>query len=160
MSGEEDRQDADAELEREIRQARKFNPQEALGRMAGPGAMKGASAVPPQQQAENAVASWLGDHLADPVGALRVVLYQQLKGSALLLANMDQPQVAIGRHCERVLGSDDLLKELVRQADVEWGRMMDERPHFEREGSVADADDPYTIASVRNSLLQVVAQVA
>jgi hypothetical protein len=34
---------ADAELEREIRQGRKFTAREAMGRMLGPGAMKGVS---------------------------------------------------------------------------------------------------------------------
>jgi hypothetical protein len=36
---------SDAELEREIRQERKFTIAEAIGRMAGPGAMKGESPV-------------------------------------------------------------------------------------------------------------------
>ena len=48
-------EDPDSEVEREIREARKFTPQEALARMAGPGAMKGASPVSPSQQAENEV---------------------------------------------------------------------------------------------------------
>ncbi len=38
--------DADAELEREIRNARKFTLAEAIGRMAGPGAMKRRVADP------------------------------------------------------------------------------------------------------------------
>src|SRR6476469_612637 len=37
--------EADAELEREIRAERKFTLAEAIGRMAGPGAMKGVSPV-------------------------------------------------------------------------------------------------------------------
>ena len=39
------RTEADAELEREIRLGRKFTMEEAIGRMAGPGAMKGISPV-------------------------------------------------------------------------------------------------------------------
>ena len=39
------RSEADAELEREIRKGRKFSLDEAIGRMAGPGAMKGVSPV-------------------------------------------------------------------------------------------------------------------
>ena len=35
--------DADAELEREIRNERKFSLSEAIGRLAGPGALKGVS---------------------------------------------------------------------------------------------------------------------
>ena len=37
--------EADIELEREIRRDRKFALSEAIGRSAGPGAMKGASPV-------------------------------------------------------------------------------------------------------------------
>lgn len=35
----------DAELQREIRAGRKFTLSEAIGRMAGPGAMKGVSPI-------------------------------------------------------------------------------------------------------------------
>jgi len=40
---------ADNQLEQEIRQGRKFNSAEAIARLAGPGAMKGASPVSPVQ---------------------------------------------------------------------------------------------------------------
>jgi hypothetical protein len=45
MSDEPDKQrsEANAELEREIRQGRKFTVQEAMARMIAPGAMKGGS---------------------------------------------------------------------------------------------------------------------
>ena len=55
----------DADLEREIRNRRKFTAEEAIGRLAGPGAMKGGSPISPQQQAENAVGVWLGTTLMD-----------------------------------------------------------------------------------------------
>lgn len=150
------RLEAEAALEREIRLGRKFTPQEALGRMAGPGAMKGASAVSPQQQAEIAIGTWLGSHVEDTAGALKVVLERHLKGSEALLGHVDRPLVALAAYCERVLASDHRLREMVREADVEWGRMMDERPHFEREGSPPDPDDPYTLESVRETLEGVV----
>lgn len=144
--------DADAELEREIRQSRKFSPQEALGRMAGPGAMKGASAISPQQQAENEIGDWLRSHVDDPTGALRRVLHRQIMGSALFLDALDTPLVAVAGHFERVLSSVHLLSELVREADVEWGRAMGERPYFEHEGAPRHPDDPYTLESVRQAL--------
>jgi hypothetical protein len=37
---------------------------------------------------------------------------------------------------------------------------MDERPHFERTGSAAHPDDPYTVESVRNTLAGVLQQLA
>ena len=148
--------DPDAEAERELRQGRKFTPEEALARLAGPGAMKGASPVSRVQQAETEIGTWLGSHVPDPAGVLKMVLHRNLKGSESLLGNLDRPLLALSGYCERLLSSDYLLKELVRQADVEWGRAMDERPPFEKEGSSPEPDDPYTVASVRRILVEVV----
>src|SRR3954468_23473079 len=129
------RSEADAELEREIRKERKFTLAEAIGRLAGPGAMKGETPVARMQQAEIEIEYWLRGHLADAGGALQVVLHRHVKGSELLLNNFDQPLVVLASYCRRVLDSNYLLEELVRDADIEWGRLMGERPHFEREGT-------------------------
>ncbi len=156
MNEDPDKQsELDAELEQEIRQGRTFTAQEAIARMAGPGAMKGASPVSPQRQAEIEIGSWLGSQVSDDAGALKGVLRRQLKGSALLLDHVDQPLVALSACCKRVLASDELLKELVRETDVEWGRLMDERPHFDREGFSPQPDDPYTVESVRKLLGEI-----
>src|SRR5262249_44815878 len=135
MNDEQERQrsDEDAELEREIRKERKFTLAEAIGRMAGPGAMKGESPVARMQQAEVEIESWLRSHLADSGGALQVVLHRHVKESELLLNNFDQPLAVLAGYCQRVLDSDYLLKELVRDADIEWGRVMGERPYLEKE---------------------------
>jgi hypothetical protein len=154
------RSEADAELEREIRKGRKFTPAEAIGRLAGPGAMKGESPVARMQQAEIEIASWLRSHLPDAGGALQVVLYRDVKGSELLLNNFDQPLVVLAGYCQRVLDSDYLLEGLVRDADVEWGRLMGERPYFEKEGTPRHPDDPYTVESVRNALSGLLRQLA
>ena len=162
MSNNQDpqRSEADAELEREIRKGRKFTMAEAIGRLAGPGAMKGESPVTRMQQAEVEIQSWLRSHLADAGGALHVVLHRHVKGSELLLNNFDQPLVVLASYCQRVLDSDYLLEELVRDADIEWGRLMDERPRFEKVGFPIDPDDPYTLASVRNALSELLNQLA
>jgi len=143
-----------ADVEREIRDARKFTPQEALARMAGPGAIKGASPIAPEQQAEIEIGTWLRSHVADPSGALNEVLHRHLKGSAPLLENPDQPLAVLASFCNRLLQSDQLLAELVREADVEWGKAMGERPHFDKPGSPPHSDDPYTLASVRSVLTE------
>ena len=139
-------------LESEVHKGRKFTAQEAIARMAGPGAMKGGSPISRQQQAEVEIGTWLGSHVTDDTGALKRVLRRHLKGSELLLNNLDQPLLALAGHCRRLLASDDILREFVREADVEWGRLMDERPHFERDGLSPDRDDPYTLVSVRLTL--------
>lgn len=161
MGGEREsrRTELNADIEDEIRKGRRFTAQEAVARMAGPGAMQGASPVSREQQAEIEIGSWLGNHLTDAIGPLKRALEQQLSGSELLLNNVDHPLVALANHCRRILSSDELLKELVRQADFEWGRLMDERPHFEMEGRPPDPDDPYTEESVRECLKQVLNQL-
>ena len=150
----------EAELEREIRERRKFTPQEAMARLAGPGAMKGASPVSPVQQAETEIGTWLRSNLSDPTGSLQLLLHRNLKGSELLLQNLDQPLLAVADYCQQLLASDYLLEELVREADVEWGRRMDERPHFEKGGSPPHPADPYTADSVRTVLGEVLKQLA
>src|SRR5262245_64504317 len=112
------RSEADAELEREVRKGRKFTLAEAVGRLAGPGAMKGESPVSRMQQAEIEIGSWLRRHLVDAGGALEVVLHRRVKDSDLLLNNYDQPLVVLAAYCQQILGSDYLQKELVREADV------------------------------------------
>jgi hypothetical protein len=162
MSGDQDkrRSEAEAAVEREIRQGRKFTAQEAMGRMIGPGSMKGGSAVPRVQEAETGIGTWLRGNLADSTGALQVVLHRQLMGNELLLNNLDQPLLALAAYCQQVLASDYHLDELVREADVEWGRRMDERPHFDREGSPPHPDDPYTSDSVRRALGEVLTKIS
>src|SRR3954466_14765293 len=105
MSDREDthRSEADAELEREIRKGRKFTPEEAIGRLAGPGAMKGESPVARMQQAEAEIEHWVRGHLADAGGALQVVLHRAVKGSELLLHNYDRPLVVLAGCCQRIL---------------------------------------------------------
>ena len=157
MSNNQDKQqsEADAELEREIRRGREFSQAEAIGRLAGPGMMKGASPVPREQQVEAEIASCLRSHLADDADALGVVLLRRVKGSDLLLNNFDHPLVVLAGYVQQVLDSEHLLAELVREADVEWGRVFEERPYFEKEGSPPHSDDPYTCESVRSTLSQL-----
>jgi hypothetical protein len=148
--------EADSELEREIRADRKFTLAEAIGRMAGPGMMKGASPATGKQQVVAEIQEYLRRHLADSAGALSDVLLRQVTESELLLNGFDQPLVALAGHVRQVLGSEYALKELVREADVEWGRAYGERPRFEMAGCPPGPDDPYTLESVRTALTQLV----
>jgi hypothetical protein len=151
---------ADADLEREIREGRKFSLAEAIGRLAGPGMMKGVSPATYKQQAEAAIESYLDRNLHTAGGALSAVLLRQVKQSDLLLANLEQPLVVLAAYIQRVLDSDYRLQELVREADMEWGRVYGERPFFQKEGSPPHHDDPYTAVTVRSSLTQLIDKLA
>jgi hypothetical protein len=148
------------EIEREIRQGRTFSLGDAIGRAAGPGVMKGESPVSRVRQAEAEIEAWLRTHLGDGGGPLEVVLRRYVTTSELMLENPEQPLVVLAASCRRVLESDCLLKELVRDVDLEWGRMMGERPHFEKEGAPPHADDPYTTEFVRDVLSRALGRLA
>jgi hypothetical protein len=154
--GDADSSPDDAAREREIRADRKFSLSEAIGRMAGGGMMKGASPVSPRHQAELIIQDFLRRHLMDPGGGLGSVLLRRIAKSDLLLRDPDRPLVVLAEYVGRVLGSAYLLHDLVREADTEWGRMLGERPYFQREGCPPHPDDPYTIESVRVTLFQLV----
>jgi len=153
------RSDEEAAIEREIREGRKFTMEEAIARLAGPGMLKGESPVARMQQAQSEIGSWLRTHLSDAGGALEVVLHRRVNECELLLANFDQPLVVLASYCQQLLGSDYQLSELVRECDVEWGRVMGERPHFEIAGRASHPDDPYTVDSVRAALTQILQQL-
>lgn len=150
----------DSELESEIRAERKFSLSEAIGRMAGPGMMKGVSPVTRKRQAEIEIQEHLARHLTDAGGVLGTVVLRIFTESDLLLNNLDRPLVALATGIRKVLDSDYLLKELVREADMEWGQVFGERPHFEEEGRPPDPDDPYTHASVRAALTALLETLA
>src|SRR4029453_11228585 len=138
------RSQADADLEREIREGRKFSLAEAIGRLAGPGMMKGVSPATRKQQAEAEIESYLDRHLMSPAGAMSVVLLRRVKESEILLNNLDQPLVVLASCVQQILDSEHLLREFVRRPDVEWGRVYGERPFFQKEGCPPDQEDPYT----------------
>ena len=142
----------DAELEREIRASRTYSMAEAIGRLAGPGGLKGGSPVAGRQEAEAAIGHHIRKHLPDVPGVLKDVLLRDVAGSPLLLRDHDQPLTALGTHVRQILASESLLADLVRTADMEWGQVMGERPFFEREGSPPHPADPYTATSVRVAL--------
>src|SRR4030095_4499101 len=89
------RSEADAELEREICKGRKFTLSEAIGRLAGPGMMKGVSPITRKQQVEVEIEEYLRRELTDAGGALQVVVLRRVKESKYLLDNYDQPLVVL-----------------------------------------------------------------
>jgi hypothetical protein len=152
--------EADAELERAIRAERKFTLSEAIGRMAGPGAMKGVSPVDRLHQAAAEIQLYLGRHLTDSGGVLSGVLLRLVTESEVLLKGYEQPLVALAGFVRQLLDSEYSLKELVRQTDAEWGRVFGERPRFDRDGCPPAPDDPYTLESVRTALTRLAGGLA
>jgi hypothetical protein len=147
-----------ADLEREIRADRKFSLGDALGRMAGAGALKGESPVTRERQAELTIQDHLRRHMTDPGGVLGGVLLRHVGG--YVVRDYDHPLAVLAECIRLVLRSEDLLRDLVREADMEWGRALGERPYFEKPGRPPHPDDQYTIESVRLTLSHLIEQVA
>ena len=142
------------DIEREIRANRKFSLNDAIGELAGGDFMKGGSPVTRKRQAELEIDEYLRGQLVDSGGVLRRVLLRHLGGS-LMDADYDRPLAALAEYIPRVLASEHLLEELVREADMEWGRVHEERPYFQPPSGPPHPDDPYTTDSVRLALLQL-----
>lgn len=146
-------------IEREIRQQRGFSLADALAGRDGGGHLKGASPTPLVQRATLNLAQWLKTNLDDEEGALRRVILRGFDDRFDLLERyVDDPAGAVARWLPAVLDSAAGLAELVRQADMEWGRLNQERPCFEREGVAPDPSDPYTVADVRRRLTDLLAR--
>lgn len=152
--------EADAQVEQEIRKERKFTLAEAIGRMGGPGMMKGVSPVTRKQQAEVEIEDYLRRQLIDVAGVLSVVLLRRIKESELLLQDFDQPLAVLAGYVHSILESEYRLRELVREADMEWGRVFAERPYFDKEGEPPNPDDPCTVVSIRASLVSLLEKMA
>ena len=156
MSEDPDPNSADekAEIEREIRANRTFSLSDAIGQLAGGGFMKGGSPVTRERQAELEIDEYLCRHLVDSGGVLSTVFVRHL-GESLLEDHYDAPLAVLAEYIRRMLASERLLEEFVRDADAEWGRVNDEPPYFQAPGRPPHCDDPYTIESVRLALCQL-----
>src|SRR5581483_10948599 len=98
--------------------------------------------------------------LIDGPGAVRTILLRHVRDSDLLLSNLNQPRIVLAAWIQRVLESDFLLKDFVREADVEWGQQQCERPFFDSEGAAPHPGDPYTVESVRGQLTCLLERLA
>jgi hypothetical protein len=142
-----------ADVERESLLRHGFDPAAVVGR-AGAGNLKGASPIPAAQQVLLAAGALLEAHLPDSEGSLaRTLLARLADAPALLARHRDRPAGALAELVDGLLAEPALLAELVREADVRWGRDYDERPRFELPGRPPATDDPYTTDRVRDLLL-------
>jgi len=148
----------DVALEQSIREGREFSLAEVIGREAGD-FLKGESPIPPLEQTKNAILVFIEAQLLDPEGVLKMVLQEWIDDEARLDRYGDNPLGALAEQVEEVLAHPNLLYELVRQVDVKWGELNQERPHFQRPGQKPDPEDAYTHESVQQALSELLSQV-
>ena len=148
-----------ASTENEIRRQRKFSLAEAVAR-ENAGALKGASPVARSRQVLLEVDQLLATHLDDPDGSLRRTILAHLELDAPLVArHFDRPAGALEEYLAAVLDQASRLETLVRDADARWGREYQEKPHFESGGKPPHPDDPYTVAGVKGSCTDLLAEL-
>lgn len=139
-------------LQQQLRRGQRFSIAGALGREGG-GFMRDTSPVPRTKQAAAAVHQLIADHLDDITGCARRVLGARVVDDiAALDRHHAAPAGAVLELVDRLLSNDAALQDFVRRVDAEWGRLMVDRPHFQRPGQPPHPDDEYTHASVRQAL--------
>lgn len=147
--------DSDLDLQQEIMRGRKFTLADVIGREGG-SFMKGESPVPKLVQAKTEIDNYVCHTLSDPSGSLYAVLRQWIHSyDDEISHHLEQPLVALGVILHRILENRELFYELVRQVDVQWGQMNDERPYFQRPGQPAHPEDEYTHESVDQNLREL-----
>ncbi|MGD1919339.1 MAG: hypothetical protein ACFCAD_10890 [Pleurocapsa sp.] len=151
MSFAENKDEEDLLLQQDILDSRPFSIAEAIGREGGT-FLKGESTVPKLVQVITAINTFIDRNLRDPSAALQAILHQWVKVDPRVSQQKETPLVALEQILQSILDNPDLLYELVRQVDIKWGHMYDERPYFQKPGQPPHPNDEYTHESVKKDL--------
>ncbi len=60
---------------------------------------------------------------------------------------------------DKILSNSSIFYEFVRQVDLKWGQMYQERPFFQKPGQNAHPEDEYSHESVKAQLLSLQKQI-
>ncbi|APB33742.1 hypothetical protein GlitD10_1421 [Gloeomargarita lithophora Alchichica-D10] len=146
-------------IQREIRAGRPFSLAAVIAQ-EGSTFLQGESPVPPLIQARIVVNLYIKNQLVDAAGALKAVLQQWVNGDEQHLSkHLNHPLNALVERLGTLLNNPFLLTELVREVDCEWGRIYGQKPYFQKPGQPPHPDDPYTDASVRAQLHQLLTAI-
>jgi hypothetical protein len=147
-------------IEAELHKQQKFSMAGAIGQAGGGGMLKGASPIPRLDQARNHLIEIVKQQCPDPSGALKSIICRRIKSSTSILEkHLDDPKAGLVEILQALLASDGVLYEFVRQVDMRWGEMYQERPHFQQPGQTPHQDDEYTHASVKADLTTLLQRV-
>lgn len=142
------------DLQREIRQNRKFSLAEAIGREGG-SFMKGESAVPRPVRAANAIKQFLDSQLADPSSAFATALFNWATTDIRVSRQLDTPLVALTQILESLLNEPTTFYEFFRQTAIAHSAITGDRPHFQTPGKPPHPNADYTHRSVQTQLLEL-----
>ena len=146
--------DEDLLLQQDILDSRPYSLAEAIGREGGT-FLKGESTVPKLVQVITKINTFIDRNLNDPAASLQAILHQWVKGDPRVSKYKETPLVALDEILQSLIDNPNLLYELVRQVDIKWGQMYDERPYFQQPGEPPHPNDEYTHESVRQDILDL-----
>ncbi|GGA00037.1 hypothetical protein [Okeania sp. KiyG1] len=143
------------DIRRELLRGREFTLADVIGQEGG-GFMKGESPVPKLVQVKAEINTLISQNLRDVSGVLEAVLYRWVdEDTARISKHLDSPLQALLGLLKSILENPPILHELVRQVDMLWGKINNERPYFQRPGEPAHPDDEYTHESVYQQLVEL-----
>ena len=154
MNSERSHIDEDLLLQQDILDSRPYSLAEAIGREGGT-FLKGESTVPKLVQVITKINTFIDRNLNDPAASLQAILHQWVKGDPRVSKYKETPLVALDEILQSLIDNPNLLYELVRQVDIKWGQMYDERPYFQQPGEAPHPNDEYTHESVRQDILDL-----
>ena len=154
MTSEKSAIDEDLLLQQDIIDSRPYSLAEAIGREGGT-FLKGESTVPKLVQVITKINTFIDRNLKDPAASLQAILHQWVKGDPRVSKYKETPLIALAEILQSIISNPNLLYELVRQVDIKWGQMYEERPYFQQPGEPPHPDDEYTHESVRQNILDL-----
>lgn len=115
--------------------------------------LKGGSPIPQSLQFENKLKQVLASHLPDTSHALTQKLLEWTLQESQVKNTPDiSAEKAIILLCQKICQNQNLLYEFVRQVDVLWGTIMQEKPLFQKPGQNPNPNDEYTHDGVKSKL--------
>lgn len=142
-------------IQKEILAGREFSLAEVIGREGG-SFLKGESPIPRLVQAKNEINLFIDRNLTDSSGALKAVLQMLVTADeACVSRHLNSPLDALREFLEMLVHNPQILYEVVKQVDVQWGQFFGERPYFQQPGQAPHPEDEYTHESVHQQLVEL-----
>ena len=156
---DDNKQERERELKQDILRGREFTLADLIAKEGG-GFLKGESPVPKFQQVKAEIKVFVTKNLQDSSGALQAVLHNWVEENDRGATKyVDDPLQALDEMINGILSQPNIFYEFVRQVDLKWGQMCQERPYFQQPGQPAHPEDEYTHESVKIQLLQLLQQI-
>lgn len=147
-------------IREEIIRNQKFSMDTAMGRN-NKDPQKSQNQARETRDLENQLRNFVKSRLKDPWGALKSMLYRQIKNShALVAEHKEQPMHALKILLENLLNDETEFREFLRETDLEWGRIYQEHPHFQNDDEDGEPEDEYTEESVEKDLRNFLQEVS